>query len=83
LEGTSVGHLVQPSCWSRVTYSRLHRTASRWVLNIYWAMITLLCGIWWRERAAAADIEEDQSKKGLDVRAESRWILRIWQSIII
>jgi len=23
LEGTSVGHLVQPSCRSRVTYSRL------------------------------------------------------------
>ena len=34
LEGTSVGHLVQPSCRSRVTYSRLHRTLSRWVLNI-------------------------------------------------
>jgi len=33
LEGTSVGHLVQPPCWSRVTYSRLHRTLSRWVLN--------------------------------------------------
>ena len=29
LEGTSVGHLVQPSCRSRVTYSRLHRTLSR------------------------------------------------------
>jgi len=29
-----VGHLVQPSCWSRVTYSRLHRTLSRRVLNI-------------------------------------------------
>jgi len=26
LEGTSVGHLVQPSCRSRVTYSRLHRS---------------------------------------------------------
>jgi len=34
LEGTSVGHLVQPSCRSRTTYSRLHRTLSRWVLNI-------------------------------------------------
>ena len=34
LEGTSVGHLVQPPCRSRVTYSRLHRTASRRVLNI-------------------------------------------------
>ena len=34
LEGTSVGHLVQPPCRSRVTYSRLHRTAFRRVLNI-------------------------------------------------
>ena len=34
LEGTSVGHPVQPPCWSRVTQSRLHRTASRRVLNI-------------------------------------------------
>ena len=34
LEGTSVGHLVQPSCRSRVTYSRLQRTLSRRVLNI-------------------------------------------------
>ena len=34
LEGTSVGHLVQPSCWSRVTQSRLHSTASRRVWNI-------------------------------------------------
>ena len=34
LEGTSVGHLVQPPCRSRVTYSRLHRTSSRRVLNI-------------------------------------------------
>jgi len=29
-----VGRLVQPPCQSRVTYSRLHRTASRRVLNI-------------------------------------------------
>ena len=29
-----MGHLVQPSCWSRVTFSRLHRTLSRRVLNI-------------------------------------------------
>ena len=34
LEGTSVGHPVQPPCRSRVSYSRLHRTLSRWVLNI-------------------------------------------------
>ena len=34
LEGTSVGHPVQPPCRSRVTYSRLHRTLSRRVLNI-------------------------------------------------
>ena len=34
LEGTSVDQLVQPSCQSRVTYSRLHRTVSRLVLNI-------------------------------------------------
>ena len=32
LEGTSVGHLVHPPC--RSTYSRLHRTLSRRVLNI-------------------------------------------------
>ena len=32
LEGTSVGHLVQPPCWSRVTYSRHHRMLPRWVL---------------------------------------------------
>jgi len=29
LEGTSVGHLVQPPCRSSVTQSRLHRTLSR------------------------------------------------------
>ena len=29
-----MGHLIQPSCRSRVTYSRLHRTLSRRVLNI-------------------------------------------------
>ena len=34
LEGTSVSHPVQPSCRSRVTYSRQHRTLSRWILNI-------------------------------------------------
>ena len=34
LEGTSVGHLVQPPCRSRVTQTRLHRTLSRRVLNI-------------------------------------------------
>ena len=35
LEGTSVGHPVQPSCPSRVTQSRLHRTTlSRRVWNI-------------------------------------------------
>ena len=34
LEGTSVGHLVQPPCRSRVTHSRLHRTLSGWVWNI-------------------------------------------------
>jgi len=34
LEGISVGHLVQPLCRSKVTYSRLHRTLSRRVLNI-------------------------------------------------
>jgi len=30
---TSVDHLVQLPCQSRVTYSRLHRTSSRQVLN--------------------------------------------------
>ena len=34
LKGTSVGHLVQAHCQSRVSYSRLHRTSSRRVLNI-------------------------------------------------
>ena len=34
LEGTSQEHLVQPTCQSRVTYNRLHRTASRRVLII-------------------------------------------------
>jgi len=34
LEGISVDHLVQPPSQSRVTQSRLHRTASRQVLNI-------------------------------------------------
>jgi len=34
LEGTSGDHLAQPLCQSRVTYSRLHRTLSRQVLNI-------------------------------------------------
>ena len=34
LEGTSVDHLAQPSCQSRVTYSRLHRNLSTRVLNI-------------------------------------------------
>ena len=34
LEWTSVDHWVQPPCQSRVTQSRLHRTTSRWVLNI-------------------------------------------------
>jgi len=29
-----VDHLVQPRCRSRVTQSRLHRTLSRWVLDI-------------------------------------------------
>jgi len=34
LEGTSVGHLVQPSCWSRVTYSRqCSETALQWEMD--------------------------------------------------
>ena len=33
LERTSGDHLVQPPCQSRNTYSRLHRTSSRRVLN--------------------------------------------------
>jgi len=37
LEGTSVGHLVQPSCRSRVTYSRLHRTLSRQRWDKLWS----------------------------------------------
>ena len=32
--GRDLGHLVQPPCRSRVTYTRLHRTLSRRVLNI-------------------------------------------------
>jgi len=34
LEGTSGDDLVQAPCRSRVTYSRLHRTLSRWGLSI-------------------------------------------------
>ena len=34
LEGTSVGYLFHPPCQSSITYSRLHRTLSRQVLNI-------------------------------------------------
>ena len=34
LQGTSVGHPAQPPCPSRVTHSRLHRTASRRGWNI-------------------------------------------------
>jgi len=34
LEGTFASHLAQHPCRSRVTYSRLHRTLSRRVLNI-------------------------------------------------
>jgi len=35
LAGTSVGHLVQPPCRSRVSYSRLHRIPSRQVLGLH------------------------------------------------
>ena len=34
LEGASVDRPIQPPCQSRVTQSRLHRTASRQILNI-------------------------------------------------
>jgi len=34
LEGSSVGHLVQPLCQSRITQGRLHRISSRRGLNI-------------------------------------------------
>ena len=34
LEGISGDHHVQPSCSSRVTWIRLPRTMSRWILNI-------------------------------------------------
>jgi len=34
LEGTSGDHLVQPRCQSKFTCSRLHRIASRQVLDI-------------------------------------------------
>jgi len=45
LEGTSVGHLVQPSCRSRVTYRRLHRTLSVWVSFLYkpWRASRAVC----------------------------------------
>ena len=46
MKGTSVDHLAQPLCQSRVTYSRLHRTASRQVLNISWTHPKVLQESW-------------------------------------
>jgi len=43
LEGTSVGHLVQPPCWSRVTYSRLHIYCLMKELNVEYS----LCSVVW------------------------------------
>lgn len=34
LEWTSGGHTVQPLCQGKVTWSRWHRNASRWGLNV-------------------------------------------------